>query len=246
MATREARLARTFVEVADTLVADFDVVDLHTLVADRCVEIFAVDAAGVMVVAPGGDLRATASSNEAARALELLELQSREGPCFDCCQNGRPMINLDLATLQGRWPRFAPTAIDHGFSTAHALPMRLRDEVIGALNLFQTAGRLEQQDVDGAQALADIATIAILHHRATIQTQLLNEQLDQALTSRIVIEQAKGMLAGLGSLTMDEAFNRLRAYARRTNRRLSDVARDLTDGTLTNADVDLPSPLERH
>lgn len=241
MATREARLARTFVEVADTLVADFDVVDLHTLVTDRCVEIFAVDAAGVMVVGPDGDLRVMASSNEAAQALELLESQSREGPCFDCCQNAQPVINVDLATSQSRWPRFAHTAIDHGFSTVHALPMRLRDEVIGALNLFQIAGQLEQQDIDGAQAMADIATIAILHHRATIQTQLLNEQLDQALTSRIVIEQAKGMLAGMESQTMDEAFNKLRAYARRTNRRLSDVARDLVDGTLTSTDVDLPN-----
>ncbi|MGB5758692.1 MAG: GAF and ANTAR domain-containing protein [Acidimicrobiales bacterium] len=242
MATREARLARTFVEVADTLVADFDVVDLHTLLADRCVEIFAINAAGVMVVAPDGSLRVTASSNEAAKALELFELQAEEGPCYDCFHSGRPIINQDLATVHGRWPRFAPTALGHGFSTAHALPMRLRDEVIGALNLFQITGRLEQQDFDGAQALADIATIAILHHRAGIQAQLLNDQLDQALTSRIVIEQAKGMLAALGGMTMDGAFNSMRAYARGSNRRLSDVARDVTDGTLTIADVDLLRP----
>lgn len=240
MATREARLARTFVEVADTLVADFDVVDLHTLVVDRCVEIFAVDAAGIMVVAPDGELRVTASTNEAAKALELFELQAEEGPCFDCFQSGEPMTNMELPALADRWPRFSLAAIHHGFSTSHALPMRLREEVIGALNLFQVGGRLEQHDIDGAQALADIATIAILHHRASLNAQVLNDQLDQALTSRIIIEQAKGMLSALEDLTMDEAFERLRAHARRTNRRLTDVARDVTDGALVIANPDLP------
>jgi GAF domain-containing protein len=150
------------------------------------------------------------------------------------------MINLDLVSEQGRWPRFAPSAVGHGFSTVHALPMRLRDDVIGALNLFQIAGQLEQHDVDGAQALADIATIAILQHRASIQAQVLNDQLDRALTSRIIIEQAKGILAGQEGLTMDDAFDRLRGYARRTNRRLADVAREVTGGTLTSSELDLP------
>ncbi len=241
MATRETRLARTFVEVVDTLVADFDVVDLHTLVADRCVEIFAVDAAGLMVVAADGSLRVMAASSDATRTLELFELQSREGPCLDCFHSGQPIFNQDLANAVGdRWPHFARAALEQGFSTAHAVPMRLRDQVIGALNLFQTTGTLAQDDIESAQALADVATIAILHHRASIQAQMLNDQLDQALTSRIAIEQAKGMLAGTTGLTMEQSFNQLRSYARRHNRRLADVARDVVDGTLINADVELP------
>lgn len=240
MSTRETRLLRTFVEVADTLVADFDVVDLHTLVVDRCVEIFPVDAAGVMVASPDGELRATASSSEAAKALELFELQAQEGPCFDCFRRGQAILKADLRSEQDRWPRFVPAALDSGFSSVHAFPMRLRDEVIGALNLFQSAGRLEQDDVDGAQALADVATIALLNHRAVIEAQLLNDQLDQALTSRIVIEQAKGVLAGQGSVTMDDAFDQLRAYARRTNRRLADVARDLVESAISPTEIDRP------
>lgn len=242
MATREARMARTFVEVADTLVADFDVVDLHTLVVERCVEIFGVDAAGIMVAAPDGQLRVMASTNEAAKALELFELQAQKGPCFDCFHSGEPLINLDLSTPAGRWHDFAIAAAQHGFATAHALPMRLRDEMIGALNLFQIAGGLAQQDIDAAQALADIATIAILHHRASINAQVLNNQLDQALTSRIIIEQAKGMLAALDDLTMDEAFERLRAHARRNNRLLAEVALDVVNGTLAIDDPDLLLP----
>lgn len=240
MATREARMARTFVEVADTLVADFDVVDLHTLVVERCVEIFSVDAAGTMVAAADGQLRVMASTNEAAKALELFELQAQKGPCFDCYHSGEPLVNVDLSTPDGRFRDFAVAAAHHGFVTVHALPMRLRDEMIGALNLFQTTGDLEQVDIDAAQALADMATIAILHHRASINAQALHDQLDQALTSRIIIEQAKGMVAALDDLTMDEAFEKLRAYARRNNRLLADIALEVTDGSLALDDPDGP------
>jgi GAF domain-containing protein len=240
MATREARLVRTFVEVTDTLVADFDVIDLHTLLVDRCVEILGVDAGGVMVVAPDGDLRATASSSEAAKALELFELQAREGPCFDCFSSGQAILKIDLRSALDRWPHFVPAALDHGFSSVHAFPMRLRDEVIGALNLFQSDGHLEQGDIDTAQALADVATIALLNHRASIEAQALNDQLDQALTSRIIIEQAKGVLAAHKGVDMDDAFELLRAHARRTSRRLADVARDLVDNTLSPTELNRP------
>lgn len=240
MVTREARLARTFVDVADTLVADFDVVDLHTLVAERCVEIFDVDAAGLMVANANGDLRVMAASDDGTKALELFELQAREGPCFECYRSGEPIVNQDLQAQSELWPRFVPVARGFGFSSAHALPMRLRDRVIGALNLFQVTGQLTPEDLSSAQALADIATIAILHHRSTVDAQILNDQLDQALTSRIAIEQAKGVLAAQDDLTMDEAFRSLRNYARRNNRRLIEVARSVIDGTLTGTDVDPP------
>lgn len=193
---RETMLAKTLVELADTLVADFDVVELLTLLTDGCIDVLDVGAAGLMLIAPDGDLRVMASSSETMRVLELFELQAREGPCLDCYRRGQPVLNQELATASDRWPRFAPEALAAGFRTAHALPMRLRGTVIGALNLFHIhAGDMRQADIDAAQAMADVATIAILQHRATQEAQLLNEQLNQALNSRIVIEQAKGMLA---------------------------------------------------
>ncbi len=244
---REALLARTFVELADTLVADFDVVELLTLVADRCVAVLDVGAAGLMLVAPEGDLRVMASSSEAMRMLELFELQSQEGPCLDCYRSGQPVVNQDLATVNGRWPLFAAEALAAGFRSVHALPMRLRGAVIGALNLFHVApGEMQQADVDAAQALADIATIAILEHRAALEAQLVNNQLQNALNSRVVIEQAKGMVAERQGLNMEQAFSILRNHARNNNLRMADVARDVIDGTLaTTALVNRPPPAKR-
>jgi GAF domain-containing protein len=240
---REAMLARALVELADTLVADFDVVELLTLLADRCVDVLDVGAAGLMLAAPNGDLRVMASSSETVRVLELFELQSEEGPCLDCYRTGQPVVNQDLATVDGRWPRFATEALAAGYNSVHALPMRLRGTVIGALNLFHIdPGEMRRADVDAAQALADVATIAILQHRATLEVQVLNDQLNQALTSRIVIEQAKGMIAEREGVDMEEAFVTLRTYARNHNLRLADVARDVIAGTLTAATLHRPRP----
>src|ERR1700674_864025 len=131
---REARLIRTLVELADTLVDDFDVVDLLTLLSGRCVEVLDVSAAGIMLVTADGDLRVVASSSEAMRIVELFELQSDEGPCVDCYRTGAAIVNRDLRSDADRWPHFAAVALDAGFGAAHALPMRLRGSVIGALN----------------------------------------------------------------------------------------------------------------
>ncbi|MGD0593214.1 MAG: GAF and ANTAR domain-containing protein [Acidimicrobiales bacterium] len=230
---REAILARTLVELADTLVDDFDVVELLTLLADRCVDVLDVGAAGLMLVAPDGDLRVMASSSEAMRVLELFELQTREGPCLDCYRTGKPVVNQDLAVADGRWPRFAAEALAAGFHSVHALPMRLRGTVIGALNLFHIeAGEIRQVDIEAAQALADVATIAVLQHRASLEAQILNEQLHRALNSRIVIEQAKGIVAEHEGLDMEEAFSALRNHARRNNLRLADVADGVINGSL--------------
>src|SRR5687767_7182691 len=242
---REAILAKTLVELADTLVADFDVVELLTLLVDRCVEVLDVGAAGLMLVAPEGDLRVMASSSEAMRVLELFELQAQEGPCLDCYRTGRPVVNQDLATVNGRWPRFAAEALAAGFRSVHALPMRLRGTVVGALNLFHVEpGEMHQADVDAAQALADVATIAVLQHRAALEAQVLNEQLDHALNSRIVIEQAKGMVAERRNLDMEEAFAALRNYARNHNLRLADVARGVIDGTLAVPRLESSPPVQ--
>ena len=238
---REAMLARTFVELADTLVADFDVVELLTLLTDGCVDVLDVAAAGLMLVTSAGDLRVMASSSEAMRVVELFELQSQEGPCLDCFRTGQPVLNQDLATVNGRWPRFAPVALEAGFHSVHALPMRLRGTVMGALNLFHVEpGGMRQADIAAAQAMADIATIAVLQHRATLEAQVVNEQLNHALNSRIVIEQAKGMLAERRGLDMEQAFAQLRRHARNHNLRLADVARDLIEGTLATDALDAP------
>jgi GAF domain-containing protein len=232
----ESLLAKTFVELADTLVADFDVVELLTLLADRCVDVFGVSAAGLMLVGPDGDLRVMASSSEAMRLLELFELQSKEGPCLDCYLSGRPVVSQDLAVADGRWRRFTAEALNAGFRAVHALPMRLRGTVIGALNLFHVEpGEMKRSDLDNAQALADVATIAILQHRASLEAQVLNEQLHHALNSRIVIEQAKGVVAERSRLNMEQAFSALRQYARNHNLRLADVAEGVIDGSLATS-----------
>jgi GAF domain-containing protein len=230
---REALLARTFVELADTLVDDFDVVDLLTLLAHRCVEMLDVSAAGLMLVAPEGDLRVVASSSEEMRLVELFELQAQDGPCPDCCRTGEPALHEDLAGDDQPWARFGPVALAAGFRSVQALPMRLRGVTIGALNLFRTeSGRLDESDVVAAQALADVATIAILQHRAAIQAHLLVDQLNHALNSRVVIEQAKGILAQRVGFDMEAAFSWLRNHARSHNLRLVDVAHSIIDGKL--------------
>jgi GAF domain-containing protein len=231
--TKEALLAQTFVDLVDTLVDDFDVVDLLTLVADRCVDVLDIAAAGLMLVAPEGDLRVVAFSSEAVRVVELFELQAEEGPCLDAYHTGAAIVNQDLAHVNGRWPNFVPVAIEAGFRSVHAIPMRLRGAIIGALNLFRAeVGDLGDFDILAAQALADVATIAILHHRAASEAQLVNEQLSLALNSRIVIEQAKGVLAERIGLDMEQAFARLRKYARDHNLRLIEVARGVVDGSV--------------
>jgi len=230
---RETLLARTLVELADTLVADFDVIELLTRLTDRCVEILEVEAAGIMLAGPDGELRVMASSSEAMRMLELFELQSREGPCLDCYRSGTPVLEVDLTATGTRWPNFSAEALAAGFRSVQALPMRLRGTVIGALNLFGTGpAEMQRVDIDSAQALADVATIAILQQRKSYQAQVLNQQLQHALNSRIVIEQAKGKVAERESLTMPAAFSALRGYARLHNLRLVDVARSVVDGSL--------------
>lgn len=235
----EGLLVRTLVELTDTLVDDFDVVELLTLLTDRCVEVLNVSAAGVMLVAPEGELRVVASSSEAMRVVELFELQAQEGPCPDCYRTGESVASADLATLGGRWPNFGPVAVEAGYRSVHAMPMRLRGKVIGALNLFRTRpGELDAGDVVAARALADVATIAILQHRAVQEAQVLNEQLNHALNSRVVLEQAKGVLAERAGLNMEQAFSRLRSYARNRNLRLADVARDFVAGSITLVAID--------
>ena len=237
--TREAVLARTLVELADTLVDDFDVVDLLTRLADRCVEVLDVDAAGIMLASPDGDLRVMASSSDAMRVLELFEVQAQEGPCLDSYRTGTPVVNQDLTAANGRWPRFATEAVAAGFRSVHALPMRLRGAVVGAVNLFRVgSGEMSVHDLEVAQAFADVATIAILQHRAAQEAQVINDQLTHALNSRVAIEQAKGMVAERLSLDMHGSFTTLRNHARNHNLRLADVARSIIHGEIATSALD--------
>jgi transcriptional regulator with GAF, ATPase, and Fis domain len=224
-------LPDTFVELADTMVAEFDVLDFLHLLAQRSVQVLDSAAAGVLLADPRGELRLAAASTEAVRVLELFQLQNDQGPCLDCYRTGKPVVASDLTAARQYWPEFAAAAREAGFAAVHALPMRLRSEVIGALNLFQLSpGGLSDEDVRVGQALADVATIGLLQERSARRSEILHEQLQRALNSRVAIEQAKGKLAERLGIDMDQAFSLLRAYARNRNLRLSDLAQDFIDG----------------
>jgi GAF domain-containing protein len=229
-------LSETFVELTDTMITDFDVIDFLHVLTGRGAELLDVAAAGLLLADPRGELRVVAASSEAARLLELFQLQADQGPCLDCFRSGKPVTSADL-TADPRWPRFATAASGAGFIAVQALPMRLRDQIIGALNLFRaTPGAFDPASVRIGQALADVATIGLLHERSMRRSDTLNEQLQAALNSRVVIEQAKGKLAERLSIDMNQAFTVLRDYTRSRNLRLSDVARDFIDGTQTIPD----------
>jgi GAF domain-containing protein len=235
--TREERLARTLVQLADSLVDDFDVVDLTVLLTERCVELLDASAAGLLLLNVRGSLNLMAATSEATEVVELFQIQSDEGPCRDCIHTGAPVNVADLAEETERWPRFAPVAVEAGFRAAHAVPMRLRAQVLGALNLFRAEPTMvERSDLAIAQAFADIATIALLQARAIHESHLVADQLEEALNSRILIEQAKGILSERGGVGMDEAFARLR-FARSRQRYLSDVAQEVVDGGLRPAEI---------
>ncbi|WP_433728241.1 ANTAR domain-containing protein [Actinoplanes sp. CA-051413] len=224
-------LSDVFIEMADTLVDDFDVLEfLHTL-TERCVQLLGVTAAGLMVTDGAGKLRVVAASSERTRLLELFELQTDEGPCVECFHTAAA-VSVDNLPTAGRWPRFTAAASEVGFAAVHALPMRLRSDVVGALNLFGTEpGALDRENLRIGQALADIATVGLLQQRAIRARDVLTEQLQAALNSRVLIEQAKGLLAERLQIDVEQAFTILRSTARNRNQRLSDLAQALVDGT---------------
>jgi len=221
-------LSEFFVRVADTLVDDFDVVDFLDNLTSQAATVSGAAAVGLVLSDHHGRVRFMAASNESGKMLELLQIQNEEGPCLDCLTTGTPVVNADLAHAADRWPRFAPRALEAGFQSVHAFPMRLRSEVIGALNLFGTQdAHFEADDVRVVQALADVATIGILQERSLSRAETLTEQLQGALNSRVVVEQAKGALAYADGITTGEAFNQMRARARSERRLLLDVAKDV-------------------
>jgi len=230
----ERQLTAVFIELADTLVDDFDLIDFLHRLSVRCVELLGVSAAGLLLADQRGALQVVAASTEQARLLELLQLQTDEGPCPECFHTGRPVTVTDLAAAADRWPQFVTAAGQIGFSSVHALPMRLRTDVIGALNLFGGPGEVLSADtIQLGQAMADVATIGLLQARAIRHRDTIAEQLQTALNSRVIIEQAKGVIAERRQLDMNESFTLLRTAARRTNRRLSDLSRAVVEGSET-------------
>ena len=235
---REQRLGEVFVELADTLVEEFDVVDFLQTLTERCVELVDTDAAGLMLDDQRGHLRVIAYTDESTRLLELFELQKAEGPCLDCFATGQVIANVDLTASRSRWPVFTEAALESGFAYSHALPLRLRRQVVGALNLFSVERRaLTDDHLAVAQGMADIATISLLHERALRDQVVLAEQLQTALHSRIVIEQAKGVLAARAGIGVGEAFSRMRAHARGQGLQLTAVAEAVVAGTLNDGDL---------
>jgi GAF domain-containing protein len=228
---RDQRLADTFVSLADTLVADFDVLDFLALLAERAVELLRVDAAGVILSDQRGGWQPAAGSSEHTELVEVFAAQTRQGPCLDCVRTGAVVTSADLVADDERWPVFAPVAVRAGFRAATAVPMRLRDEVVGALTLLHTEPvAVDDSSIALGQALADIATIGILQQRAVRREEVVFEQLQAALHHRTVVEQAKGVLAETGALDMNQAYTLLRDYARGHQRRMSDIARDVATG----------------
>ncbi|WP_392544277.1 GAF and ANTAR domain-containing protein [Oryzobacter telluris] len=226
MDTREHEIIRAFVELSNELVDGYDMTDLLARLTTNCADLLDIDAAGLLLADGHGVLHLVAASSEGTRHLEVLQLQRKEGPCLDTYRTGAPVVAPDLVAEADRWPQFCRAAAQIGFASVHALPMRLHDTVLGALGLFgATAGRLADDDLDLAQALAHVASVAIVNEKAAADSATVNAQLQHALTSRVVLEQAKGVLANVGGIGMDDAFTALRRYARDHGEKLTDVAR---------------------
>ena len=239
---RYEQLAHAFIGLADTLVADYDVIELAQQLIDNSMMLLPIAAAGIVLADIQGEMRVFASSSEQTRLLELLQLEADVGPCLLAYRTGKAVLVDDLNVDPQRWPAFAQQAAEYNYRSVSALPLRLRDERVGALNLFRAeAGALSSANVAIGQALADVAAIGILHQRIVTHSDVVNQQLQSALNTRVIIEQAKGVIAERGSLDMDGAFGLLRSYARRTQQRLADLARAVVEGADTTAILDSDS-----
>ncbi len=242
MAERETLLAETFLTLADTLVDDFDVIDVLSTLSGRCVELLEASATGILLADATGALHVVAATSEALNVLELFQIQNEQGPCLDCYRTGVPVIWRDLGE-PNPWPRFTAKALQIGFHSVHAFPMAIRGTVLGTMNLFMRQPTpLGTADIAVAQALAHAATLTLLQYRAAEDHYLLTTQLQGALTSRITIEQAKGVISEVATIGTDEAFNRLRSLARQRNIRLTDLAGQVVNRRLSARDRDALDP----
>ena len=223
--SRAERVSAAFVKITDTLVADYDVLDLLHALVESAVDLLDAAAAGLLLADPHGELQVLASTSERTQLVEVLQLQAGSGPCVESYSTGRLVAVEDIAALTGKWPEFKAAALSQGFRSVHALPMRVYGRTIGAMGLFgENPGALSREDAAIGQALVDVATISILQERTIRESALVNEQLQRALNSRVLIEQAKGVIAYTSRVSMEEAFRRLRSYARSNNQSLHETA----------------------
>lgn len=247
MMSQDDLIADTFVGIVDALVDDFDVIEMLTGLADGCVDLGLATASGILLADENGKLRVMAASNERAHLLELFQLQNEDGPCLEAFGTGQPVVHDDLAAAGDRWPRFAPEAVRAGFRSVHALPLRMRTTVLGAMNLFSAEpSSIGEPAAHLARALADVASIAILQDHVIRTADVRAGQLQHALDSRVAIEQAKGMLSERANVDMDEAFRLLRTYARSSQRHLTEVAMKLVEGTMAVDEVAAGTPRPRY
>jgi hypothetical protein len=235
---RERGVISAFVGIAKSLTEGYDVVELYASLTTDCVRLLNVASAGLLLADAGGTLHLMAASSDQTRDIETFQLQRHEGPCLDCFRDGAAVLADDLAAERQRWPQFVPAALRAGFTSVHALPMRLQDSVLGTLGLFGTEpGRLTDEDLHLGQALAATASLALVAERNSADKDALNAQLHTALQSRVALEQAKGLLAQSGDLDMEQAFQVLRRYARDHNQKLSHIAAQAVDRTLSTAAI---------
>ena len=229
----QRQVLQTFVRLADTLVDDYDVVDLLQVLVDTCRDLLDTTAAGILLADSRGELEVVASTSEASRLVEMMQLSAEAGPCIESFRSGRRVGVPDIGRTEERWRQFREAALAQGFRSMDALPLRLRDTTIGTLNLLRsTPGEAEEDDIAAAQAFADVATIGILHERSIRESEVLSSQLQAALNSRIVIEQAKGVVSHTRGVSIDEAFTLMREYARSHSLGLSLVAARIVDRSL--------------
>jgi transcriptional regulator with GAF, ATPase, and Fis domain len=240
--SRESAVSRAFVALASTLANGYDVVDLLDELTGDCARLLDIASAGLLLADDRGVLHVLAASSDVTRQLEAFQVQREDGPCLECFRTGSLVAATDLSQAADRWPQFVPAAVAAGFRSVHAVPMRLRESVLGALGLFgTTTGSLNDEDMALGQAFADVASVALVQDRAAADNAAVRDQLQVALTSRIAIEQAKGILSQVGNLEMKQAFDALRGYARSRGLRLSDVAADVVSRTLPAVDVLAPA-----
>ena len=232
--SRAERVSAAFVRITDTLVADYDVLDLLHALVEVSIDLLDAAAAGLLLADPYGELQVLASTSERSQLVEILQLRAGAGPCVECYQTGKPIEVEDIRSLNGKWPEFQMAALSQGFRSVHTVPMRVHGKIIGAMGLFgENPGALTREDSAIGQALADVATISILQERTSRESALVNEQLQRALNSRVLIEQAKGVIAQTAAVDMEEAFRRLRDHARTNNQSLHDTAQHIINRTIT-------------
>lgn len=231
--SKEGRLYEAFSSIAETLTSDYDVVQLLHTVMGECLELLDVQAGGLLLKNADGQLELVASTSEGASFVEVMQLNAGAGPCVECLQTGHPVSVLDVEQVNADWSQFQDAALQQGYHSAHAVPLRVRSETIGSIGLFRAGtGDLDRTDADVARTLASLASVGIMQERIVRDSTLVAEQLQRALDSRVVIEQAKGVLAATTDVDMDDAFRMLRSHARSSNRKLHDVAQAVVARTL--------------